>query len=479
MPLHSSASSLDLISMDLISVANAIASKQLSSYEVTSWCLNRLNSFGKALKAVFWIDHENALHRAKHLDEMLSKNESRGSLHGVPLAHKDIFSVAGQVRHVGSKILRGSIMDQDAHVIDLLNQAGQVNLGSLHMAEFALSPTGFNGHYGHALNPWNTEYCPGGSSSGSGIAVAARLVFGSLGSDTGGSIRHPSAMCGVTGLKTTRRLIGDTGSFPLSMTLDCIGPIAQTSRDCARLLSHLVNEPKDYETNLDGDLNGIRIGVPHQYYRDFIDAQVNAALQESLSVLKERGATIVHFEMNEGPSQKLMQKVNSMMAIVMSFEAATLHQDWLKSRPEDYAEQVRLRIEPGFNFSEQVYFDAISSRLMIQDEFLYACGMGLKNQRIDVVHVPTLQIQTPTISQTTVGSSSEILSSLSKVTHNTRGVNYLGLPAISVPAGFSSAGLPMAFQLIGRAHEEALLLKIADAYQSETSWHQKIPTLTH
>jgi aspartyl-tRNA(Asn)/glutamyl-tRNA(Gln) amidotransferase subunit A len=168
-----------------------------------------------------------------------------------------------------------------------------------------------------------------------------------------------------------------------------------------------------------------------------------------------------------------------MMAIVMSFEAATLHHDWLKSRPEDYAEQVRLRIEPGFNFSEQVYFDAISSRLMIQDEFLYACGMGLKNQRIDVVHVPTLQIQTPTISQTTVGSSSEILSSLSKVTHNTRGVNYLGLPAISVPAGFSSAGLPMAFQLIGRAHEEALLLKIADAYQSETSWHQKIPTLTH
>ena len=466
-----------LESCDLVEVADAIATKQLSATEATSWALQRLATTGRELNAVFRIDHDEALQRAAALDERQARGLPCGPLHGVPLAHKDLFGVAGRECHGGSLILRGQVAARNAWVIDRLDDAGQVNLGSLHMAEFALSPTGFNGHYGHGLNPWDPAHVCGGSSSGSGIAVAARLVFGSLGTDTGGSIRHPAAMCGVTGLKPTWRRVSSEGVLPLSHSLDCVGPLAQSARDCARLLAVIAapNEADalcsttarpDYEAALNGDLRGLRIGLPQAYYRDDLDAEVAAALVQSEHVLRERGATLMPVPTPD------MALINALMQLVMSVEAAALHRRWIETRPEDYAEQVRLRIDPGFLYPAVRYVEAMALRARITDDFLLSCMADC-----DLIHIPTLPVQPPTIAATTAGDAQAVLRSIGRVTHATRGINYLGLPALSVPAGFSTSGLPLAFQLVGRPFDEARLLQVADAFQRDTDWHRRRPAV--
>ncbi len=467
----------DFEELDLVGAATAIASKKISAAELTEWSLARMHTLGKQFNAVFRIDQDQAMQRARALDGIQASSGVSGPLHGVPLAHKDLIEVSGLENHAGSKILRGHIAQKNAWVIDELNAAGQVNVGSLHMCEFAMSPTGFNGHYGHGLNPWNPDYTCGGSSSGSGIAVAARIVFGSLGSDTGGSIRHPSAMCGITGIKPTARRVSIEGVFPLSKTLDCVGPIAQTARDCARLLTHIsrpnpddtwctTTPAQDYESALTGDLKGLRVGVPQTYYRENLDAQVALALQTSLDVLKQRGAVLVDVSVPD------IARLNTMAGIVMTAQAAALHREWIASRPDDYADQVRARIEPGFTHSAVNYVDAMRFQKALTDEYLNTCFKDC-----DVIHIPVFTVQTPTIASTTMGDTQNILKSIAHLTYANRAINYLGLPAISVPAGFSSIGMPLAFQLVGRHFDEATLLKIADAYQQDTSWHRQRPNI--
>lgn len=466
-----------LESLDLVGLADAIAAREISSREATAWALQRLETTGRRLNAVFRIDREAALQRAAELDAQQAAGRALGPLHGVPLAHKDLFGVAGRECHGGSIILRGQLAERTAFAVERLDAAGQVNLGSLHMAEFALSPTGFNGHHGHGLNPWNPAHACGGSSSGSGIAVAARLVFGSLGSDTGGSIRHPAAMCGVTGLKPTAGRVSVAGVLPLSATLDCVGPIARSARDCARLLS-VIAQPdpsdalcttrpaEDYEAALDGDLRGLRIGVPGGWYREDVHPEVAAAMAASLDVLRSRGAVIV------GTGAPDMAPIHAAAALVMQFEAAAWHRRWLMSRPQDYAPQVRLRIEPGLAIAPAAHAEALARRAALAQAWLDACAPGC-----DLVHVPTLRMPVPTIAETTAGEPAEVLGRLAPITAHTRGINVLGLPAISVPAGFSTSGLPIAFQLIGRPFDEARLLKGADAYQRDADWHRRRPPL--
>lgn len=465
----------DFEKLDLVGVADGIRRKRFSAQEVTAWSLSRLETIGRRLNAVFRIEHDAALARAKALDEMQAHGIQCGPLHGVPLAHKDLFQVEGRECHAGSRILQGNIAERTAFAVAELERAGQVNLGSLHMAEFALSPTGYNGHYGSGRNPWSPAHVCGGSSSGSGIAVAARLVFGSLGSDTAGSIRLPAALCGVTGLKTTFRRVSVDACIPLAFSLDCVGPIAQSARDCARLLTH-ISRPnpadgictnvanRDYEQGLDGDFNGLRIGVPQDYFRADLDPEVAACLDLSLEVFRKRGATIVPSRIPD------MGLVNALAQVVLSVEAASVHRKWIESRPDDYAAQVRSRIEPGFTYSAVRYVEALSLRQKIVDEYLRVAFADC-----DVLHVPAMPIITPTIAETTEGEPQAILRTIGRITHATRGINYLGLPAISVPAGISKSGLPIAFQLVGRPFDEATLLKAADAYQRETEWHRLLP----
>ena len=374
--------------------------------------------------------------------------------------------MAGRVAHIGSKILKRNIPEKNSLVMDYFESAGQVYCGSLHMTEFALGPTGFNRHYGHAKNPWNDKMVCGGSSSGSAIAVSARMVFGAIGSDTGGSIRHPATMCGVTGLKPTSKLVNLEGTFPLSHTLDCVGPIAQSARDCAKLLTVLTNQEINYEEHLHEKVSGLRVGIPKHYYWEGLDENVHEVLMENIKVFKSLGMQVVEID---NPN---MEPINQMMATVMAVEALEVHHEWLKESADDYADQVRARIELGYQYSNEDYRNAIDMRSHYRKQFddqVFA--------KCDVLFAPTIQVHTPSIEASTRGTLEEVLKGVSRLTHATKAINYLGFPSISVPGGFSDQQMPVGFQLIGRDLSEALILKISHAYQLQTDWHRRIPPI--
>ena len=462
------------LDLTLTEAADALARGDVSSVELTRAAIARAKDLGAELNCVARLDEDDAMRAAGNADADLKKGKRRGPLHGVPLAHKDLFYLKGKVVACGSKIRRDFRPDTTATVLTRMEAAGAVNIGSLHMAEFAFSPTGYNEHYGHCRNPWNRAHVPGGSSSGSGAAVAGRMVFGSLGSDTGGSIRHPAAMCGITGLKPTVTRVSRAGIMPLSFSLDCVGPLARTARDCARLLEVIAGEdPADatcstqpvpkYEAGLDGNAKGLRIGVPRSYYYDVVTADVRKRVEESLAAFRSLGATVVDVDVPD------VNLINTLMHVLMSVEAATVHRKWLRKRRNDYADQVRSRIEPGLFYPATRYLEALSLRASVTREFV---ATALKDA--DVLHLPTVPIPVPTIEESTVGP--EVPRIIGTAGHCTRGINYLGLPAISVPAGFDGRGLPVGFQLVGRPFTEGMLLRAADAYQRVTDWHTKKPS---
>lgn len=465
----------DYTRLTLAQAAAAIAAGEVRSVDLTRACLERLRSTGKALNCIAALEDDSVLDEAERLDKERAAGKLRGPLHGVPLAHKDLFNREGKLVEFGSCVFRGQKPAMTATVLTRLQSAGAVNLGSLHMAELAFSPTGFNKHLGHCRNPWNPEHVPGGSSSGSGAAVAARLVYGSLGTDSGGSIRHPAAMCGLTGLKPTQTRVSRRGVMPLSHTLDCVGPLARTARDCARLLSVIAGPDDadltasdlpvpDYESALSGDVRGLKVAVPQTYYYDCVSDEVRSRLGDSLAALRGLGATIVEVKVPD------MNLVNTLAQAVMAVEAAAVHEKNLRARRGDFGEIVRSRIEPGLLIPATRYCHALALRAQVVQEYV---TLALANA--DVLHLPAVSIAVPTIAETTTGDPDAINKVLGALTHCTRGINYLGLPALGVPAGFTANGLPCGFQLVGRPFSEALLLRVADAYQRVTDWHERAP----
>ncbi|MEW6122390.1 MAG: amidase [Pseudomonadota bacterium] len=461
--------------LGVVDAAEAVASGAVSAEALANAALERLTTLGPRFNAVVALDAERALDAARAVDAARARGDALGPLAGVPLAHKDLFYRAGRTCAGGSLIRRDFVPDVTATVLERLDGAGALDLGRLHLAEFALSPTGFNAHDGHGRNPWSLDHCSGGSSSGSGAAVAARLVSGALGSDTGGSIRHPAAMCGITGLKPTHGLVSLFGAMPLAPSLDTLGPLARSARDAARLLtviagpdardaSTLAAPVRDYEAGLDGDLSGLTVAVPAGYYRDAATPEILALLDASLDVLRARGARVIETGVPD------MGVLNAMMQLVMGVEAAALHRRWLQERPQDYGAQVRARILPGLAYPATRYAEALMLRAKLAREWLDTAMGGA-----DMVHVPTLAVPVPTIAETTEGAPADVAAAIGRVTHCTRAVNYLGLPSLSVPCGFTASGMPAAFQLVGRPFGEAALLKAGDAYQRDTAFHLALP----
>lgn len=446
--------------LDLTALAAAIASGDLTSEAATTVALDRLETVGRKLKAVKRLDRTGALEAARAADKARAAGAALGPLHGVPLAHKDLFYRKGDLSEGGAKIRCGFRAETTATVIERLDAAGALDIGRLQLAEFALSPTGYNEHEGHPLNPWNAAHVPGGSSSGSGIAVSARCVAASLGTDTGGSLRHPGAMCGLVGLKPTWGLVPGDGVMPLSASLDCPGPLTRTARDAALMMSVLTGR----EFTVAGDMRGMTIALPGGYYRETLHPEIAKALGEAEAVFRDRGATLVE---TAPPDMAL---INAMMHLVMSVEAATIHRRWLIERPGDYADQVRARIEPGLFYPATRYVEALAMRATLAEEWLAACLGGA-----DLAFIPAIPVPVPTIAATTEGTPADVARAIASVTHCTRGINYLGLPGASVPCGFDSAGLPIGFQLVGRPFAETTILNAAAAYQDATDWHTRIP----
>ena len=464
--------------LSLIEVAAAIAAREVSSQEVVLACIEQIERLDPVLHFFIWKQFDEAIAAAKKADAALSAGEPLGPLHGVPLAHKDMFYMAGKRATCGSKIRRDFRPDYTATAMQRLDDAGAINLGGLAMVEFAMGPHGYNQHLEQCRNPWNPDHIPCGSSSGSGVAVGARAVFGSLGSDTGGSIRCPAAVSGVVGLLPTYGRVSRRGVMPMSFSLDSAGPLARTVGDCARLLGVIAGADSrdptcrnvavpDYESALNAGVRGVRVGVPTTYFYDGVTPEVRAALETSLRVLESLGAEIVPL-----PVPQSVYEAAELHPLVMKAEGAANHGEWMRERSAEYSDQVRNRLQAGFFIPATAYIEALKARSQILDEFVRDV-FG----KVDVLHAPVLPMPVPTIAETVPSNGVAYLQMVVALTRNTKVVNYLGLPAMSVPCGFSASGLPMAFQLIGRPFDESLLCQVGHAYESVTNWSRMIPPI--
>jgi aspartyl-tRNA(Asn)/glutamyl-tRNA(Gln) amidotransferase subunit A len=460
--------------MSLTSVAKAIADKRVSSREATKSCLDRIAQWQPRLNAFMAIEAEEALAAADAADAALAKGNRSGALHGVPLAHKDMYYDAGKVVTCGSKIRRDFVATTTSTALQRLKDAGTIRLGSLQMSEFAYGPTGHNAHYGAVHNPWAVDHITGGSSSGSGSAVAARLTFAALGSDTGGSIRMPAHFCGVTGLKTTVGRISRAGAMPLSQSLDTVGPLARTAEDCALLLglmagadpadpTAIAGSLPDYMAATRGQLKGLTIGVPTAFYVDDLDPEVARILDETVAVLKREGAKIVQVEL---PDQR---QLTAACQFVLAVEAAAFHKRWMIERPGDYGAQVLMRLQNGLAIPGVSYLEVMRWRGPALAAHLAAVAGA------DAVIAPVAPVAAPTIAESDVGNSPDAEAVIQRLTRFTRPINYLGLPSLSIPAGFTDRGLPVGMQLVGRSFDEAMLLRIGAAFQRATDFHDRVP----
>src|SRR6185437_9787902 len=414
------------------------------------------------------------LKAADEADVALAKGKNRGPLHGVPLAHKDMYYDAGKVSTCGSLIRRDFVASTTSTALQRLKDAGSIRLGSLQMVEFAYGPTGHNFHHGAVHNPWKSGHITGGSSSGSGSAVAARLTFAALGSDTGGSIRMPAHFCGVTGLKVTWGRISRAGAMPLSQSLDTVGPLARTVEDCALLLRLMAGpDPEDptaspapvgdYMAATTASIKGLKIGVPTSFYVDELDADVARALDETIAVLKREGADIVKVEL---PDQR---QLSAACQIVLATEAAAYHKRWLIERPQDYGPQVLMRLQNGFAIPAVLYLEAMRWRGPALAAHIAATS------EVDAVLAPVAPVAAPTIAESDVGNSPNAEAVIQRLTRFTRPINYLGLPSLSIPSAFNAKGLPIGMQLVGRSFDEATLLTIGAAFQRASDFHERVP----
>lgn len=467
----------ELTQLSLVEAASAVRRKKVSSVELTRACLAQAKHVQPKLNCFIAIEEEDALRAARKADQDLKRSARVGPLHGVPLAHKDMYYRAGKVSTCGSKILKDYRPTITATVVERLAQAGAIWLGNLNMAEFAANPTGHNDHWGHCRNPWNPDHMTGGSSSGSGSAVGARACYGSLGSDTGGSIRLPAAACGVVGLKSTHGLVSRYGVMPRSWSQDTVGPLTRTVQDCARMTRIIAGaDPRDstcstlpvpnYEKELDRRIKGLRIGVPANHYYDDVTEDVRRCMETSLAVLSSLGARVIEIPVPDPGRIFLLSNTVSIA------EAAVIHGKWMRERPEDYSLYVRTRIEPGFHVPAPTYLEALNLRTRYLEEFLASVY-----SKVDIVHMPVMGMPAPTIAETEPKAAGDVSGIVTRLTRNTRPTNYLGLPALSVPAGFAPNGLPLAFQLMGRPFSEALLFRVGHLYQRETDWHTRVPQL--
>jgi aspartyl-tRNA(Asn)/glutamyl-tRNA(Gln) amidotransferase subunit A len=460
--------------LSLTEIAQAIAQKRFSSREVTLACLNRVAQWQPRLNAFMAIETDEALAAADAADAALAKGSNNGALHGVPLAHKDMYYEAGKIVTCGSHIRRDFVATTTSTALQRLKDAGTIRLGSLQMAEFAYGPTGHNTHYGPVHNPWDVDRVTGGSSSGSGAAVAARLTFAALGSDTGGSIRMPAHFCGVTGLKTTVGRISRAGAMPLSQSLDTVGPLARTALDCALLLGLMAGADADDPTAVAGALpdymaatresiKGLKIGVPTAFYVDDLDPEVERILDDTITVLKREGADIIQVEL---PDQR---QLTAACQLVLAVEAAAFHKRWMIERPQDYGPQVLMRLQNGLAIPGVSYLEAMRWRGPALAAYLAAVA------GVDAVIAPVAPVAAPTIAESDVGTSPDAEAVIQRLTRFTRPINYLGLPSLAIPSGFTKSGLPVAMQLIGRSFDEAMLLRIGAAFQRATDFHARVP----
>ena len=445
---------------DLTAWTDLISRRELSSRELAQHYIDRIKRLDGQVQSYITLCEEQALQEAEAADGRLAKGESRGALHGIPLAVKDIFWTKGVRTTSGSSIQADFVPDADAAAWEKLSGAGALLLGKLNMHEFAYGTTTENPHYGICRNPWDTGRTAGGSSGGSAAALAIDLTPASLGTDTGGSIRIPAACCGVVGLKPTFGRVSKHGVFPLARTLDHVGPMARTVRDAALLMNilagyderdpHSVRRPReDFAAQLGASVRGMKVGVERSFFHAHADRELVDAVERAADVLRSAGMSVVEVDM------PILADIPVAQNITISVEALSVHDAWLSDPDRRYGMDVRTRLENGRPFTAIEYAEAQWVRAR------FARHLEQQHGSVDVLLTPVTPFFPPVTGAETVLVNGREMVVRRNFTRFTNPFNLTGSPAISVPFGLSREGLPLAVQLVGAAFSETKLLQIA------------------
>lgn len=458
------------------SLAKVLRKKEISPVEITRAYVERIKAHDSQINSFITLLPHEALRAARQAEKEIAKGKYRGPLHGIPFAAKDLFFTKGIRTTCGSKILKNFVPAYNATVIERLRAAGAILLGKLNMHEFAYGTTSVNPHHGPVRNPWDRERVTGGSSGGSAAALASAFVPLTLGTDTGGSIRIPSALCGTAGLKSTYGRISRHGVYPLCWSLDHPGPMARSVADLAVAMNVLAGpdplDPStslvavpDYPKGLSNNLKGIRVGIPDTYYFDRRDPEVRAAVRKAIWVCKELGAAVKKISIPHLPEASVAA------FIIFLAEGTASLEKWHRTRPMDLGDDVRSRLNLGAAVTAAQYLKAQTIRRLIREIFSRVF------QKVDVILTPQLPITAPRLTQGSVSWGKKTEAVPSALTRFTRIYNLVGIPSLSLPCGFSSSGLPIGLQVAGKPFDEATVLKVGHAYESNTPWKDRHPSL--
>ncbi len=453
-------------------IARLVRRGEISACEVTEVFLTRIAQLDPSLNCFIRVTADDALSQARQVDETLSRGGAL-VLAGVPVGIKDIVDVAGVPTTNGAHQLFHTIPATDAPVVRRLRRQGAVIVGKTNLHEFAYGVTNKNPHFGPTRNPWDHTRIPGGSSGGSAAAVAAGLCAAAIGTDTGGSIRIPASLCGTVGIKPTYDRVPRSGITPLAWTLDHVGPMTRTVQDANLLLQVMAAADgadvgdQGWPVPHDGaeSLSGLRVGVPRPFFWDALDGEVRAGIEEALHTLEALRAEIVDVEVPNASA------AGDAVAVIMAVEAAAVHEHRLRTHPEAYGEDVRVRLESGLFLSGVDYVQAQRARTVFRRALLQVLD------RVHVLVVPTTAVAAPTIEEQSLPGPRGMVPVRLSLTRLTNPFNLTGVPALSIPCGATSQQLPIGLQIVGRPFDEPSVLRVARAFEAATGWTQRRPEL--
>jgi len=470
----------DLTQLGLNEASQLVRKKKVSPVELTDACLRRIERLNPKLNAFITVTANTALVEARQAEAEIQRGNWKGPLHGIPIALKDLVDTAGVRTTAGSGIFKDRIPTEDAEIVRRLKTAGAVFLGKLNLQEFAFGGSSAISYFGAVHNPWNLDHTPGGSSGGSAAAVAAGLCYAAIGTDTGGSVRQPAAYCGIVGLKPTYDLVSTDGVIPLSSSLDHVGPLTRKVVDTALMLQAIVtHHPKDtthpdvavpnYALSIAGKTSSLRIGIPRAYFYDELDPEIEARMESALSILKRITAS-----QQDLPPLATDATYSSWMvpySAIFSAEAYSYHKEFMASNPDLYQPPTLKRLRAGADVSASTYIQAKQQLEYVRRSIAQIF------EKIDLLITPTVRIPPHKIADLQ-GDPDTIRPKELAMLHNTRPINFTGLPTISVPCGFTRSGLPIGMQITGPAGSEAKVLRLAYAYEQATEWHTHKPNLS-
>ena len=456
-------------SLTIRRLSTMIRRREISSLELTEFVLERIERVQPVLNPFITITAEAARKQARQADREIGKGNYRGPLHGIPISLKDLFYTRDIRTTAGSRILRNFVPRENAVAAARLFEGGAVLVGKTNLHEFAYGATNINPHYGSVRNPWDPDRISGGSSGGSAVSVVCALALASLGTDTGGSIRIPSAACGCVGLKPTYGRVPLKGVIPLATTLDHVGPLCRCAEDAALLMDVIGDclpgaaDAKSFSRRLSKGLEGLRAGVPKQFFFDRLQSPVRAGVLEAIETMRKSGVEIREVELNR------MRDTAFLAGEITTPEAIAYHGKWLEKRPGDYGEDVAGRMLAGRSQLAVTYVLAQQARQAYAEDFVRAMAP------VDILLMPTIPVIAPRLDEKEVKIGRAAEDTRLALLRLTRPGNLTGLPAISVPCSFSPEGLPVGLQIMGKPWDEATVLRAAYGFEQQTDWHKRFP----